>query len=135
MDFLRWRPGSLDAALGDMGAASVDNGGAEPSLGSMEPPGPDLVQEMVGGLLMDRIPVEEHPWFGKQELTEEAFLQAMREATQTEPAEVPVTAPTGDFQEVDPHHGQQQTSLDDIIEQAVPQFGGAPEEQEDPWGS
>ena len=45
----------------------------------------ETVRRMVGELITG--PMEEHPWYGEQEMTEETFLQAMEESTAPNPVD------------------------------------------------
>jgi len=74
--------------------SDVLNGDAmSPELGvePMEPPEPEMVRRMVGELITG--PMEDHPWYGEQEMTEEAFLQVMEESAAPTDAEAMMDDP------------------------------------------
>jgi hypothetical protein len=138
--------------LAGQGSGSLDGGGMEQSLAGLEPPEPEMVRRMAGELI--RMPIEEHPWLGRQEMTEEAFEQAMHQAIAPapaemmadgtiedtthhvplpEPAEEAVAEPATAFQEMEAYYEQQQASLEEIVRQAMPEPEEVLEEEEDPW--
>jgi len=118
----------------------------------LPPPDAEMVREMLGGTVF--VPIEELPWFGKQERTEEVFVQAMEEtiaptpaglgAERTledamqhipvpEPAEESVAEPVVSLDELDANRDQLHGSLDALVQQAMPEREEMPEEQVDPW--
>jgi len=117
--------------LGDQGSGSVDGGGMEQSLAGVEAPEPEMVRRMVGELITG--PIEEHPWFGEQQMTEDTFERAMQEAIAPEPDQESVPEPAVSFQEMEAYHDQEQATLEDIVQQAMPEPEEMLEEQEDPW--
>ena len=57
----------------------------------MEPPEPEMARRMVGELITG--PMEDHPWYGGQDMTEDAFLQAMGETAAPTDAEAMMDDP------------------------------------------
>ena len=59
--------------------------------------------------------------------------QAMQEAVAPEPDEESVSEVAVSFQEMEACHDQQQASLEDIVQQAMPEIEEVLKEEEDPW--
>jgi len=108
-----------------------DSEEADRDIGGLPPPDPEMVREMLNEPTF--VPIEEHPWFGEQQMTEEAFEQAMQEAVAPEPHDESVADPALSFQEMEAYHEEQQASLEDIVQQAMPEPEEVLEEEEDPW--
>ncbi len=106
-----------------------DNEQTDRDIGGLPPPDSKMVRQMLYGPTV--VPIEEHPWFGEQQMTEEAFEQAMQDALH-EVAEQSVPEPAVSPEEMEAYYDQQEASLEAIVQQAMPPAEEPPEE-EDPW--